>query len=150
MTPTTYITSPIPRNSLSSFASRLPEITSQLLSAAETSGFFSLTDSGISISEIDSIFATSERFFDLPDHAKATVPFTHKNVGWEKEAQIRPSTGTADVKESYQMQFGANMEGKWIAESALPGFKSEAQTFMKKVQGVSEMLMLCFRARARI
>ncbi|KAK4548800.1 hypothetical protein LTR36_008573 [Oleoguttula mirabilis] len=141
---TKYANRSIPRISLADFDNRIDEITSQLVKAAETDGFFSLTDTQISISEIDAIFTTSESFFALPDDAKATVAFTHKNVGWEKRSQVRPSTGFPDQKESYQLQFGDNMADKWIAEAALPGFKARAQIFMDKAQGVSEMLMTCF------
>lgn len=141
---TKYADRSIPRISLKDFESRIDEITSQLVQAAETDGFFSLTDTEISIPEIDAIFKTSESFFALPDAVKGTVPFSTNNVGWEKRGQIRPSTGVADQKESYQVQFGDNMNGKWIAEDALPGFKPEAQAFMKKAQSVSEKLMLCF------
>lgn len=141
---TKYTDRSIPRVSLADFDNRIDEITSQLVHAAETDGFFSLTDTEITIPEIDAIFTTSESFFALPDDVKGTVPFTHKNVGWEKKGQVRPSTGVADQKESYQLQFGQNMADKWIAEDALPGFKTSAQTFMKKAQGLSEKLMLCF------
>lgn len=141
---TKYTTRSIPRVSLADFDNRIDEITSQLVHAAETDGFFSLTDTEISIPEIEGIFQTSGSFFALPDDVKATVPFTHKNVGWEKKGQVRPSTGVADQKESYQLQFGDNMKDKWISENALPGFKPSAQTFMKKAQSVSEKLMLCF------
>lgn len=48
------------------------------------------------------------------------------------------------MKESYQMQFGSNMVDKWLPDSALPGFKPSAQTFMHKAQSVSEKLMRCF------
>ncbi|EMC95724.1 hypothetical protein BAUCODRAFT_499654 [Baudoinia panamericana UAMH 10762] len=144
MGPTKYTNRAIPRISLKDFEARTDEITSQLVRAAETDGFFSLTDTEISVSDINAIFATSESFFDLPDSTKVTVPFTHKNVGWEKRSQVRPSTGFADQKESYQLQFGDNMADKWIAEDALPGFKASAQQFMQKAQAVSEKLMLCF------
>lgn len=82
------------------FPSRIDEITSELVKAAETDGFFSLTDTEISVADIEAIFETSASFFALPDEVKGTVPFTRKNVGWEKNAQVRPSTGTADMKES--------------------------------------------------
>lgn len=141
---TTYANRSIPRISLANFDDRTDEITAQLVRAAETDGFFSITDTGISIAEIEDIFRTSEAFFALPDETKATVPFTHKNVGWEKKSQVRPSTGVADQKESYQLQFGENMADKWISEDALPGFKASAQLFMQKAQSVSEKLMLCF------
>ena len=144
MIATKYIDRSIPRISLANFTSRIEEITTQLVQAAETDGFFSLVDTDITIPEIDAIFAVSESFFALPDNTKASIPFSHKNVGWEKNQQVRPSTGTADMKESYQLQFGTAMEGMWISEEALPGFKASAQTFMKKAQSVSERLMLCF------
>ncbi|KAH0841900.1 putative leucoanthocyanidin dioxygenase [Fonsecaea pedrosoi] len=142
---TKYLDRPIPTISLASYESRIDEITSQLVSAAENVGFFSVIDHGITPQEIDEIFAQSARFFDLPDETKAQVPFSSaNNAGWEKNSQVRPSTGAADRKESYQMQFGANMEGKWLDDSALPGFKDSALKFMWKAQGVSEKLMTCF------
>lgn len=144
MSATKYTNRSIPRISLKDFDSRIDEITSQLVQAAETDGFFSITDTEISIAEIDAIFATSESFFALPDSVKSTVPFSSKNVGWEKKGQIRPSTGVADQKESYQLQFGVHMKDKWIHESFLPHFKFDAQHFMHKAQSVSEKLMLCF------
>lgn len=144
MAATKYVDRTIPRISLANFSTRIDEITRQLIQAAETDGFFAICDTDISASDIDAIFATSESFFALPDDVKGTVPFTHKNVGWEKNSQIRPSTGTADMKESYQLQFGDNMVDKWIAGGVLPNFKKDAQWFMKRAQNVSEKLMICF------
>ena len=91
------------------------------------------------------MFTQSVAFFALPDDVKATFPFssTH-NAGWEKNSQVRPSTGAADCKECYQMQFGANMDGRWIAEDVLPGFQASALSFIHAVQSVSEWLMICF------
>jgi len=42
------------------------------------------------------------------------------------------------------MQFGSNMDGSWLPESEIPGFKAKSLEFMNKVQKVSEMLMVCF------
>ncbi|KAI7307888.1 Clavaminate synthase-like protein [Hortaea werneckii] len=140
---TKYAERSIPRISLADFPNRIDEITTQLVHAAETDGFFSLTDTEISIDEIEAIFRTSESFFNLPDDVKATVPFTHKNVGWEKKSQIRPSTGFPDQKESYQLQFGTNMTDKWISPAHLPSFQDDAKAFMRKAQSLSEKLMLC-------
>ena len=143
MAPTKYLNRPIPAISLADFDSRIDEITRQLCSAAEDVGFFCVTDHGIPLSSINDAFALSSRFFSLPDEVKATVPFTN-NAGWEKNAQIRPSTGAADRKESYQMQFGSNMDGKWLADATLPNFQASALKFMHQVQAVSEKLMTCF------
>lgn len=141
---TKYSNRAIPKVSLHDFENRVDEITAELIRAAETDGFFGLINHGIELSHIEQMFATSESFFALPDATKATVPFSHLNAGWEKNAQIRPSTGQPDQKESYQMQFGANMNGMWLPEEKLPGFKDTSLTFMRKAQSVSEKLMICF------
>lgn len=141
---TKYFNRTIPKISLHDFPSRIDDITAQLVQAAETDGFFALTKHSISPAEIDAQFAASASFFALPDDVKAAVPFSHKNAGWEKNAQIRPSTGAADQKESYQMQFGAGMEGMWLPEETIPGFREQSLRFMRKAQAVSERLMLCF------
>lgn len=146
MTPpaTKYVERTIPRISLRDFASRIPAITSELVRAAETDGFFVLVDHGIPWSDVESQFARCEAFFALPDATKARVPFSHRNVGWERNAQVRPSTGAADTKESYQMQFGAAMDGMWLPDSVLPGFEVETKRFMHTLQALSEQIMLCF------
>lgn len=141
---TRYAERTIPKISLHDYEARLDEITSQLVAAAETDGFFAVADHGIPAEEIDAQFAAAERFFALPDEVKATVPFSPRNTGWEKRAQVRPSTGRPDQKESYQMQYGANMEGAWLPDAVLPGFREQSLAFMHRVQTVSEKLMACF------
>ncbi|KAH9904862.1 hypothetical protein F4778DRAFT_48700 [Xylariomycetidae sp. FL2044] len=144
MADTKYSTRTIPKISLHDFESRIDAITAELVAAAETDGFFALVDHGISEAEVEAQFRQAERFFALPDEVKATVPFSHRNSGWEKARQIRPSTGKADQKESYQMQFGRMMDGMWLPEDTLPGFKEHSLAFMRKVQRLSEKLMVCF------
>lgn len=143
-TSTKYADRVIPRISLHDFDVRVDEVTKELIHAAETDGFFTIINHGLSPEDIESMFQTSESFFSLPDETKALVPFTTKNAGWEKNAQVRPSTGVADQKESYQMQYGDNMEGLWLPEEKLPGFKEKCDVFRKACQGISEKLMLCF------
>ena len=82
--------------------------------------------------------------FTLPDDVKATVPWNPNNVGWEKMSQVRPSTGAADTKESYQLQFGENMKGLWMSDEHVPEFQAKCLAFMRRVQKVSENLMICF------
>lgn len=41
------------------------------------------------------------------------------------------------------MQFGENMQGRWIGNEDLPGFKDASLKFMHRVQHVSEQLMVC-------
>lgn len=144
MSSTRYTTRSIPKIDLSDFDARSDEIVAQLVSAAETDGFFVLVNHGIPQSAIDAQFAAAERFFALPDPLKSSVPFSRKNVGYERSSQVRPSTGQPDQKESYQMQFGANMDGMWLPEDALPGFKEQSLWFMWQVQKLSERLMVCF------
>lgn len=114
MAPTKYIDRPVPTISLRDFDSRIDDITAELVDAAENVGFFTVVDHGISPETVDEIFNQSARFFNQADQVKAHVPFSPQhNAGWEKNAQIRPSTGAVDRKESYQMQFGAGMNGKF-------------------------------------
>lgn len=141
--PTRYSSRMIPKISLHDFDTRIDAITAELVQAAETDGFFVLVNHGIAVEDVEAQFAEAERFFAQPDEVKSAVPFSHKNAGWEKNAQVRPSTGKADRKESYQMQFGANMEGMWLDEAALPGFRARSLRFMHTVQALSEKLMVC-------
>lgn len=78
---TKYSNHTIPRISLRNFPSHIDIITSQLIHAAEQDGFFVLTDHSISQSSIDTQFAAAERFFTLPNTAKACVSLSHRNAG---------------------------------------------------------------------
>ncbi|KAI0137532.1 oxoglutarate/iron-dependent oxygenase [Xylariales sp. AK1849] len=140
---TKYVDRDIPQISLESFESRIAEITEQLCDAAEHVGFFSIVDHGISPEDVDAMFQTSESFFGLPYDIKATVPWNPNNVGWENRSQVRPSTGAADMKESYQLQFGENMRDLWMSDEHLPGFQSKCLGFMHRLQEISERLMVC-------
>ncbi|KAJ8613214.1 hypothetical protein MRB53_037080 [Persea americana] len=132
-----------PRISLQDFDKRRSEILQELVEAATGPGFFIVVDHGLSVEEINHMFGLSQKYFALPDDIKAKNAFVReKNVGWEKQAQIRPSTGTPDQKESLQLQFGSSMEGKWPTD--VPNFKKEALEFMSKVQLVSLRIMSCF------
>ncbi|EMC96204.1 hypothetical protein BAUCODRAFT_466821 [Baudoinia panamericana UAMH 10762] len=143
MAATKYAQRTIPKISLANFDTRKDTIVREICSAAENVGFFAIVDHGISQPEIDHMFKASESFFALPDEVKATVPWNPQNVGYEHKSQIRPSTGAADQKESYQLQFGENMKGLWIGDEHLPSFKPDSLEFMHKVQAVSERLMVC-------
>lgn len=130
--------------SLTNFDKRIDEITQQICAAAENVGFFAIVDHGIPQAEVDAMFVTSEAFFSLSEEAKRSVPWNPQNVGYECRSQIRPSTGEPDQKESYQLQFGENMQGMWISDDYAPGFETKALEFMHTLQHVSEKLMICF------
>ena len=122
----------IPIISLADFASRKAEIADQLWQAATEVGFFQLADHGIAQDQIDNIFSTAESFFALDESIKSKYPLKGGglNAGWETKAQVRPSTGTADQKESFQVT-RPHMEGLWPEGDELPGFVSaqeEART----------------------
>jgi isopenicillin N synthase-like dioxygenase len=54
---------------------------------------------------VQAAFDLSKSFFALPDDAKAKTALNGKNAGWEKNTQVRPSTGTADQKASPSLPF---------------------------------------------
>jgi isopenicillin N synthase-like dioxygenase len=94
--PTKYPDRNIPKLSLRDFENRIDENTAQLVSAAETDGFFSVTDHGLAAAATAEQFALTQQFFALSDEQKKTVPWSKNNAGYEARAQIRPSTGAAD------------------------------------------------------
>ncbi len=100
-------------------------------SAAADSGFFQVTGHGISQADIDAAFAMSERFFALPTEVKQrrAMP-TGTNSGWEFKSQKRPSTGTYDHKETFQVTI-SRMEryDLWPSEDELAGFRSRLESF---------------------
>ncbi len=71
MAPSTrYSNRTIPKISLHDFGSRIDVITSELVHAAETDGFFVLVNHGIPWEDVETQFAAAERFFSLPDEVK--------------------------------------------------------------------------------
>ena len=135
------------RIDLSDFARRKPEITEQLWAAAVDIGFFQLTNHGIPLDEVRRAFATAEAFFALPDEVKARHPLKKAlNAGWESRAQVRPSTGTPDQKESYQVT-RPHMDGLWPGEDALPGFRQTMLDFEARCWQVAMQVLSCFADR---
>ena len=119
----------VPRIDMGSFDKRKSEIAEQLWNASTEIGFFQLVNHGIAQEQIDEAFAMTERFFALPHAAKARYPLGKgTNAGWEYKSQVRPSTGTADQKESYQITL-PRMSGLWPTGDELPGFKAVMLTF---------------------
>jgi len=89
--------------------------------AATTVGFFSVTNHGIDEALIDRCFASSAGFFARELTAKKEAsPFAPQlNSGYEFMTQVRPSTGTADQKESLQITARQGcMDGRWPTEPA--------------------------------
>ena len=119
----------VPQIDLADFDARRTSITDQLWAAATEVGFFQLVNHGIALAEINQAFALAEAFFSLPDAVKAALPLDRgNNAGWESQTQVRPSTGTADRKESYQVT-RPHMAALWPTEQQLPGFQSAILDF---------------------
>ena len=134
----------VPQIDLSDFDSRKAEIADQLWTAATEIGFFQLVNHGIPQPLIDSAFAYAERFFDLDADVKARYPLRKgTNAGWEYKSQVRPSTGTPDQKESYQITL-PRMQGLWPTGDEVPGFKVGMLLFERANWAVGMQVLSCF------
>lgn len=118
--------------------------------AATTIGFFQLKNFGITREEIEAQFGQAERFFALPENTLATVQKPKgKNVGFEYRTQVRPSTGTPDEKESYQITRPL-MDGLWLDEEAVPsiaGFRDASLGFEAKAHDVAMRVLEFFAVK---
>ena len=134
----------VPRIDLSDFAPRKAEIADQLWRASTDIGFFQLVNHGIPQEQIDEAFATTERFFALPHETKAQYPLGKgTNAGWEYKSQVRPSTGTPDQKESYQITL-PRMAKLWPTGNELPGFRAVMLAFERANWALGMKVLSCF------
>lgn len=133
----------IPVIDLSDFEARRDEIAQALWNAATGLGFFQLKGHTIPNALLDAAFTQSQRYFAQPNDQKrqnAMVPGT--NAGWEYKSQIRPSTGTADQKESYQITL-PRMAGLWPTAEAVPQFKEVMLAFERMNWMVAMQVLSC-------
>ena len=132
---------------MADFDTRHAEIADQLWDAAVDVGFFQLQNHGIALDEVRRAFEMTQRFFALPEEVKARHPLKKGlNSGWESRAQVRPSTGTPDQKESYQIT-RPHMEGLWPGEAALPGFEATMLAFESQAWTVAMRVLSCFAVK---
>ena len=134
----------IPVIDLGKFEDRRTEISNALWDAATDLGFFQLVGHGIPNELIDAAFAKSESYFDQSAEAKeqnTMVPGS--NAGWEYKSQVRPSTGTVDQKESYQITL-PRMAGMWPGAGAIPEFKDTMLAFERMNWLVAMRVLSCF------
>lgn len=137
----------IPVIDLSDFDNRRAEITDQLWFAATEIGFFQLVNHGIDVADILTAFDASERFFALENAQKAQYPLKEGlNAGWEFMAQVRPSTGTADQKESYQITL-PHMDGLWPNQTVVPDFQRIVLDFEQRAWSLGMKVLSCFADR---
>lgn len=130
------------RISLAGLPDRREEVANELWSAATDIGFFQVVDHGIDLDAVRTAFGAAEKFFALPEDAKARRP-KRFNSGWEQLTQIRPSVGVPDQKESYQVTL-SNMAGLWPDEGELPGFRATLLDFEHKCWQLAMELLSLF------
>ncbi|MGU3432321.1 isopenicillin N synthase family dioxygenase [Actinomycetes bacterium M1A6_2h] len=135
------------RISLSDFENRRDEIADQLWAAATDIGFFQVVDHGIDIDEVNHAFEMSAKFFALDSGIKSKYPLKRgQNAGWEFKSQVRPSVGTPDQKESFQMT-RPRMDGLWPTEDELAGFRTTIENFEAKCWRIAMDLLGCFASK---
>ncbi|BEI24005.1 isopenicillin N synthase family oxygenase [Vibrio fluvialis] len=136
--------SAIPLIDLSDFPLRRTEIAEQLWQAATEVGFFQLINHGIALSEIEQAFTLSEQFFALPVEQKQRFPLkAGLNAGWEFRQQVRPSTGLADQKESYQITL-PHMEALWPEQELVADFQSHLLSMEYQAWQLGMKILSCF------
>ena len=140
----TCVSRAVPQIDLSDYENRKAEIADALWDAATRVGFFQVLNHGIPEADVDAAFATAWEFFGLPMPEKER--FRRRpgsNAGWEYRAQVRPSTGTPDNKESYQITI-SDMENIWPDESELPGFQARMRRFEHQNWELGMKILSCF------
>ncbi|MDG5499975.1 2OG-Fe(II) oxygenase family protein [Marinobacter sp. BGYM27] len=134
----------IPLIDLSDFANRREAITEQLWQAASDVGFFQLVNHGLDIERVREAFTATEAFFALDQDTKGRFPLKQGlNAGWEFMSQVRPSTGTADQKESYQATL-PHMDDLWPGQTTLPEFQRIILNFEHSAWQVGMAILSCF------
>ncbi|MDG3086242.1 2-oxoglutarate and iron-dependent oxygenase domain-containing protein [Vibrio hannami] len=134
----------IPVIDLSDAESRREEITEALWKAATEVGFFQLKNHSIPLETIDKAFEQSEQFFALSESDKQSVSLLEgQNAGWEYKGQVRPSTGTPDQKESYQVTL-PKMEALWPDRTLLKDFKTDILNMEYKAWQLGMFILSCF------
>jgi isopenicillin N synthase-like dioxygenase len=117
--------------------------------AATRVGFFTVVNHGIEEELIDHAFGASSAFFAQPRAAKEEQsPFARGlNSGFEYMAQVRPSTGLADRKESLQVTARAGaMEGRWPTEPAV--FEGVAKQLLEQAHRLACRILSLLEGRA--
>ncbi|WP_221800582.1 isopenicillin N synthase family dioxygenase [Oceanobacter mangrovi] len=134
----------IPVIDLSDFDNNREAIKQQLWQAATEVGFFQLSNHAIPLAMVEEAFAQSEAFFALPNDVKKQFPLKEGlNAGWEFMAQVRPSTGTADQKESYQVTM-PHMNDLWPDQTQVPEFQRIILDFEYRAWKLGMDILSCF------
>ncbi|WP_372971713.1 isopenicillin N synthase family dioxygenase [Marinobacter sp.] len=137
----------VPVIDLTDFDKRRDEITDQLWQAATEVGFFQLSNHGLDLALIREAFGLSENFFALPEADKQRFSLKKGlNSGWEFKSQVRPSTGTADDKESFQITL-PHMDDLWPNQTLVPEFQRVMLDFEYRAWQLGMKVLSCFADR---
>ncbi len=140
------IDAPIPVIDLKNFQQRFNDISEQLWVAATEVGFFQVINHGIPLHVIDQAFDQSMHFFSLDKQQKQSAKLKPGlNAGWEYMEQVRPSTGSADQKESYQITL-PHMQDLW-PDTLLPDFKPAALSMEQQSWQLGMKILSCFAVK---
>jgi len=122
------------------------DIDDALWSAAADSGFFQVTGHDLAPTDVDAAFDAAERFFALPTDVKqrrSMPPGT--NSGWEFKSQKRPSTGTYDQKETYQVTISRmDRHDLWPTDVELAGFRTTLESFEAANRALAMRILASF------
>lgn len=134
----------IPIIDVSNFEARREEITQALWQAATEVGFFQLSHHNLDLNLIRQTFNVTESFFALDQEQKQLYPLkAGLNAGWEFMEQVRPSTGTADQKESFQITL-PHMDNLWPLQTVVPEFQRTVLEFEYKAWQLGMQILSCF------
>ncbi|WVQ82264.1 hypothetical protein IAT38_004392 [Cryptococcus sp. DSM 104549] len=128
------------------------EIGKRFYAACRDVGFAYLINHGLAQAEVDEIFATSKRFFELPHEVKMTAPHPpegakhrgYSGIGveqvsqmvFEEEALAEIRRVSPDFKESFDMgdEHSRRCENIWLEEKYFPGMRATCLKFMETCQ----------------
>lgn len=124
-------------------------VDAELWQAAVDVGFFQVAGHGIARAEVDRAFAAAQALFALPaDTKQRWARPVGSNSGWEFRSQKRPSTGTFDEKESYQVTTSRMDElGLWPSDADLPGFRVTMERFERANRELAMRILESFARR---
>ena len=124
-------------------------IRKQMVDAAQSIGFFTVVNHGIPQDLVDSTFQVAAEFFDQPlAEKKEQSPFaSHLNSGFEFMSQVRPSTGTADQKETIQITAREEaMDKRWPTTPAT--FEKVTKMLMEEALKLAKRILTLLQEAA--
>ena len=124
-------------------------VAAEMWDAASNVGFFTVVGHGIAQDVIEQSFGVAQEFFSLEREAKeAASPFAQQlNSGYEFMTQVRPSTGTADQKESLQITARQGcMDGRWPSSPA--NFEEVSKTMAANCNALVGRILTVLESKA--